>query len=138
MLQSGFQEGQTLQSKSFVKVPVHHNPETLLILLNIIHRHTRRVLWSVDLNILTEFAILVDDYNCYETVKIFLDIWIDKLERSLLKNYSKDLIRWICISQVFKKEVLFKEVTKIAQRQSKREIQTFMLPIAPCQASRLG
>jgi len=123
-------EGHTLHSQGYVEIPVTDcDPEAFLILLNIIHGHTRRVPRSLDVESLTKLAALVDYYECHEAVEVFSDMWIDRLKDNVAKSYSRDLIRWLCISWVFRKSEIFNNVTRIAQCESKGRIQQLGLPI---------
>lgn len=84
MFQGDRPEGNTLRSTGSVQVPLpEDDPATLLILLGIIHGRTRKVPRLMDLKTLTRLAILVDYYNLHETVKMFLDMWIDGLKGEL-------------------------------------------------------
>lgn len=53
-----------------------------LILLNIIHGHTRKVPWQRDLH--TQISILVDKYFFHEAVETFSDTWIRIKRRTCL------------------------------------------------------
>ncbi len=67
---------------------------------------------------LAKIAVLVDYYECYEAVEMFVDFWIQSLSRNLPKEYSRDLVLWLAISWVFSKENLFKTLTKVAALES--------------------
>ncbi|KAL2004644.1 hypothetical protein VTN00DRAFT_3380 [Thermoascus crustaceus] len=130
-LKECWSEGHTLRSEGYIEMPVTDcDPEALLTLLNIIHGHTRRVPRSLDVESLTKIAILVDYYECYEAVEIFSDMWIDRLEGEVPTTYSSELIKWLCISWVFRKNEIFRSVTRVAQRQSKGRIEQHELPIS--------
>lgn len=131
MFEEHWLEGNKLSTNDSVELPIQadQDPAALLILLNIVHGHTRKVPRSVSLRMLTKFAVLVDYYACHEALEVFSDMWIDRLKHNLPTTYSEDLIRWLCISWVFKKSALFNNVTRIAQRQSKGPVDTKGLPI---------
>lgn len=130
MLKGNWQEGATLSSHGYAKISLNEcDPGATLILLNIIHGHTRSVPRHVDLKMLTKLAVLVDFYDCHETVEVFSDLWVDSLKGDIPTKLSKDLIRWLCISWVFQKAILFRDLTRIALRQSKGPIKTLGLPI---------
>jgi hypothetical protein len=66
--------------------------EALKILLNIIHGKNSKVPRSLSLEMVAKVSELVDDLDCYEQVGVFGDIWIRQLEKSLPKEYGRDLI----------------------------------------------
>ena len=131
MFQSGRPEGDALRAEGRAEVHLQNDedPKALLILLNIIHGHTRTVPRSVDLRMLTKIAILVDFFECYETIEVFSDMWINVFKDSLPQSIGKDLTRWIWISWVFNNQDQFKAVTRIAERQSTGPIETHGFPI---------
>lgn len=131
MFQSGWPEGDALRVEGRVEVRLQNgeDPNALLIILNIIHGHTRRVPRVVDLTMLTKIAVLVDFYECYEEVEIFSNMWIDSLKGDLPQSISTKLTQWIWVTWVFNKPQQFKATTRIAERQSKGPIETDGLPI---------
>lgn len=131
MFQSGWPEGDALRVEGRVEVRLQNDedPDALLIILNIIHGHTRRVPGVVDLTMLTKITVLVDFYECYEAVEIFSNMWIDSLEGDLPQSIGTKLTQWIWITWVFNKTQQFKAATRIARRQSKGPIETDGLPI---------
>lgn len=91
------------------------NEAALLILMNIIHGHTRRAPLAISMEALAKVAAIVDYYKYHEAVELFTDTWIDHLEvEPPLKKSSVDLIHWIFISEVFTEEGLFKRATRRA------------------------
>jgi hypothetical protein len=131
MLGGSWLEGNTLTTNGSVEVRLENDedPAALLVLLNIIHGHTRKIPRSVDREMLTKFAVLVDYYDCHEAVEVFSDMWIVGLNKTLPNIYSKELVQWIFISWVFNKAIPFRSMTWIAQSQSKGPLETYGLPI---------
>ena len=131
MFRSGWLEGDTLRIQRRVEIRLRNgeDPDALLIILNIIHGHTRSVPRVVDLTMLTKIAVLVDFYECYEAVEIFSNMWIDSLEGDSPQSISTKLTQWIWVTWVFNKTHQFKAATQIARRQSKGSIETDGLPI---------
>ena len=131
MFQSGWPEGDALRAEGRAEVHLQNDedPEALLILLNIIHGHTRTVPRSVDLRMLTKIATLVDFFECYEAIEVFSDMWINVFKESLPQSVGKGLTRWIWISWALNKPDQFKAVTRIAERQSTGPIETYGFPI---------
>jgi len=131
MFQSGWPEGNALRVEGRVEVRLQNgeDPDALLIILNIIHGHTRRVPGVVDLTMLAKIAVLVDFYECYEAVEIFSNMWIDSLKEDLPQSISTKLTQWIWVAWVFNKPKQFKAAMRIAGRQNKGPIETDGLPI---------
>ncbi|KAF2108625.1 hypothetical protein BDV96DRAFT_652565 [Lophiotrema nucula] len=123
-------EGHTLRSERHVEVDMKgQDPDTMLLVMNVIHGRFRRLPLSVDLNALTRVAALVDYLECHEVVEPFVDKWIEQLKGDITEDYSKELIQWLCISQVFNKETLFEAVTRIAICRARDLIDKADLPI---------
>ncbi|KAI9781704.1 MAG: hypothetical protein M1816_002200 [Peltula sp. TS41687] len=130
MFQGDWREGNTLRSAGSLEVPLPgDDPAAMLILMNIIHGRTRKVPRLVDLETLTRLAILIDYYQFHEAVEVFSDMWVDGLKEQLPRAYTKDLVRWICVSWVLRKPREFGQVTRTAQRQAKGVVATYGLPI---------
>ena len=80
ILQTKFVEGQRLSSQGHTELSLlEENPPILLVLLNLIHGHTREVPRKVELWILTKLAILVDKYELLEATRIVVDYWFQSL-----------------------------------------------------------
>jgi hypothetical protein len=107
--------------------------EAFLILMNVFHLRNSRVPSSVSLEMMAKIAILVDFYECWEAIDIYKTIWVQNLKSSQLVpvTYGRDLVMWICVTQVFGLHVEFKQATKVAMMQSKDTIQALELPIYP-------
>jgi len=130
MFQGDWLEGETLRSTGSVEVSLPEDDSAaMFILMNIIHGHTRSVPRLVDLKTLTQLAVLVDYYQFHEAVEVSSDMWVDRLKEQLPQAYTKDLVRWICVSWVFSKPYEFRQVTRIAQRQIKGVVDKCALPI---------
>lgn len=129
-LRSCWSEGETLRSKGDVELDITDtDPEAFLILLNIIHGHTRRVPRLVMLKQLTELAVLVDYFQCHEIVELFSNLWVDALRLQVPSERTNNVVRWIFISWVFRDAAIFKKVTRTAQRTAVAEMGTLELPI---------
>ena len=130
MLQGPWKEGKTLTSAGCVEITVEDwDPEAFMILLNIIHGHMRKVPRSLDFEMLTKMAILVDYYECLEIMEFHAERWIDQLPAKRPFTNHDDPIRWLCISWVFRNGKLFKEITGDIQRSFSDRIPTLELPI---------
>jgi hypothetical protein len=87
MLQGDFKEGVDLRTTGAAEIRlVGGHPAALLILLNIIHGHTRRVPRNVDFRMLTRIAVLVDKYQFHEVAEMFTDTWVEKLKGGSLTD----------------------------------------------------
>jgi hypothetical protein len=130
MLQGDFKEGVDLGTAGAAEIPlVGDHPAALLILLNIIHSHIRRVPRDVDLRMLMWIAILVDKYEFHEVAEMFTDTWVEKLKGSMPISLTDDLRAAICIYWVFRKSSEFKRATQIALMDSNDRIEEDGLPI---------
>lgn len=130
MLQGSFKEGQQLSSQGHTELPLpDDNPAALLILMNLIHGHTRKVPRTVDLGMLTELAVLVDKYELLEATEMVVDHWFQGLESDIPLSFTDDLLPWMCLSWVFKKPEIFRKVTRVAQLESEGLLEVDQLPI---------
>jgi hypothetical protein len=124
MLQhSNFKEGVAL-SEGAAEVPLPDDePTSWKIILDIIHHNTRSVPQQVDLQTMTNIAVLVDKYQLGDLLWLHAGIWINHLKKSLPKPLAADLVPWLCISWVFKLETEFKHLTCIPLRLSTGDLQ---------------
>jgi hypothetical protein len=121
--EDNFKEGLELGStgKAEISLP-DDDPDAFAILLNIIHGRTRQVPRDVDLDLLSRISTLVDKYQLHEVVEIMSDRWISLLVSNIPEEFTDDLQAWLSISWVFEKPRIFREVTKIAERQSRGRV----------------
>lgn len=124
MLQaSHFKEGRELAFAGKVEISLpDDDPDAFAILMCIIHGRTRSVPREIDLDLLLRISTLVDKYQLREVVEIISDRWISQLESEIPKELTDDLLPWLSIAWVFEKSSIFKETTRIAERQSKGRI----------------
>ncbi|KAJ8115094.1 hypothetical protein OPT61_g3174 [Boeremia exigua] len=80
---------------------------------------------------LAKFAVLVDYYECSESVDLAVSVWIADLRTNtpIPATYCRDLVLWIWISWTFKLSDLFERATAVAIRQSTELVQNLGLPI---------
>lgn len=105
------------------------DPEAFLILMHIIHGRNRQVPRRVSLELLAKIAVLVDYYECHETVELFTELWLQELKTHLPVQVGRELTLWLCISWVFGNADVFASMTSIALRQSQGPLATLGLPI---------
>ncbi|KAJ0332023.1 hypothetical protein COL922a_011557 [Colletotrichum nupharicola] len=103
--------------------------DALLILMQIFHARTQDIPRMVDLEQLAKIAVLVDYYDCHDTVKFFAALWIDSLQERLPSQCNRELVLLLFVSVVFRREDLFQDVTKIAVTKSKGPLPTLELPV---------
>jgi hypothetical protein len=129
-LGSQWPEGKELKSKGSVELEIPDtDPETLLILLNIIHARTTRVPLLVTVNQLTELAIMTDYFQCHDAVGVYSNMWKESLKTQIPTKYSPAILKWILISWVFGYPDVFTSVTQTAQLQTTSSIWAMDLPI---------
>ncbi|KAH7114094.1 hypothetical protein EDB81DRAFT_824085 [Dactylonectria macrodidyma] len=104
--------------------------DALLIVLNIIHGHHRKVPKSLSLEMLTKVSTIVDYYNCHEIVEIFADRWLNGMARAPPDYYGRDSTLFLCVAWVFRWSGHVKAMTELALRHGEGPIETPDLPIA--------
>jgi len=105
------------------------DPQAFKIILSIIHGYHRDVPRSLSLEMLAKVAMIVDYYECIESVEIYTDIWLEGLSSKLPKVYGRDCILCLFISWVFSKPIMFRDMTHLALRHSQRLIEASDFPI---------
>jgi hypothetical protein len=118
MLQHKFIEGESLRKDGKVDVPLPDDePMAFAILMKIVHAQNDTVPTEVDLPTLINIAILVDKYRLHACVSAFTSLWITLLKPLIPQScLNKDLLSWLCITWVFRKDVEFNMVTSVAQK----------------------
>lgn len=128
-LQQGFREGNELQSTGCLELPIEDwEAMPFLILMMIIHGRTRAVPREISLKRLSEMAVLVDYYECYEVVEVFSEMWIYALGQELIPSIT-DAERWLFISWVFQRSAIFQASSHYLQREDKDRLLTKDFPI---------
>lgn len=113
-----------------------HSAKAVIIAMDIIHGRGSRVPRVLDLETLTEVAVFVDEFQCYEAVEVYAERWIGQLERSLPESYDRDAVRWVFVSYVFHRPDLFKSITRLAISQGTGPIDSNGLRIREKIASK--
>ena len=104
--------------------------QALLIVLNAIHGKYRQIPQHLTLEMLAKVAVIVDYYDCKETVYIMKDIWFGNLKEKIPTKYSRDLILWLWVSWFFQLPSQFKETTSTVMSCSEGSIHAWGLPIS--------
>lgn len=117
MLKHTFAEGDSLHRDGKVDVPLPDDePVAFAILMRILHAQNDLVPTEINLQTLTDVAILVDKYRLHACASAFASLWITPLKPLIPQTrLDKDILSWICITWVFRKDVEFDMITSIAQ-----------------------
>lgn len=113
-----FKEGVTLHSEGSVEIELpDDDPDAFIVLLNVVHGHTRTVPRRTTLFMLNQIAILVNKYHMVEVIEVFSDMWIRRLSKRGLPDryvgYRQEVMSWLFISWVFEKPKIFKPMTMV-------------------------
>ncbi|CZR60537.1 uncharacterized protein PAC_10433 [Phialocephala subalpina] len=113
-----FKEGVTLHSEGSVDIELpDDDPDAFIVLLNLVHGHTRMVPRKTTLFILTQIAVLINKYHMLEVAEFFSDMWIRRLSKRGLPDrydgYRQEVMSWLFISWVFEKPKIFKPMTMV-------------------------
>jgi len=119
------------EGRSFYISAEDWDEEAFVILMNVFHLRNRKVPRTVTLEMLAKIAVLVDYYECDESIEPFTSVWIEDLRARtpIPKTYCRDLILWLWISWVFKLSDLFKQTTIVAIKQCTEPVRNLGLPI---------
>jgi hypothetical protein len=108
----------TLRNTGRATISLNDDPDTLTILLNIIHGRTRQVPRQVSLDLLSKLAVLINYYGMLESVELFSDTWIENLKREgMPKMYNEQVLPWLFIFWVFEKGDDFRDMARLVQRE---------------------
>ncbi|KAI1655228.1 hypothetical protein F4813DRAFT_368132 [Daldinia decipiens] len=108
---------------------------SMLLLMRIIHGHNYKVPKSMTLEELAKIAVLIDYYQCHEAVMAWSDVWMDHLGHNYREDrfggsvLRRDMILWILVTQVFRREEWFKGATLAAVYCCEGKFPTLDLPI---------
>ncbi|RYC80173.1 hypothetical protein BFJ63_vAg16936 [Fusarium oxysporum f. sp. narcissi] len=105
------------------------DPEAFKIILTIMHGYNRDVPRSLSLEMLVKVAMIVNYYDCLESVELYTDIWLEGLRSELPTVYGRDCILCLVISWVFSEPIMFQNMTQLALRHSQKLIEAEDFPI---------
>lgn len=112
ILTGGWKESVTFLKERSVEITAEGwDIEALLILLRAIHGQHYDIPRKLTLEMLAKIAVLVDYYDCKESVFIWTTIWIKNLDEKIPDTYSRDLILWLLVSWVFQLPAQFRQTT---------------------------
>ncbi|PNP78956.1 hypothetical protein FNYG_07821 [Fusarium nygamai] len=129
MVTGPFAEGKPDSSGFRLITASDWDPEAFKIVLTIMHGYNRDVPRSLSLEMLVKVAMIVNYYDCLESVELYTDIWLEGLKSGLPTVYGRDCILCLFISWVFSEPVMFQNMTELALRHSQKLIETEDLPI---------
>lgn len=83
------------------------DPDALMISMDIIHGKNKKVPRAVDLDMLAKISVLVDYFQCDESLEVWIQLWIKELVKSFPTSFNRDLVLWILVCSIFKHQSLF-------------------------------
>jgi hypothetical protein len=112
------EEAVSLKSSGHVTIELSVEPDTLIILLQIIHGKSREVPRQMSLALLRKLAVMVNDFGMLGSVEFFADTWIDHSKREGLPgSYTEDVLSWLFVFFVFERAEEFKDMTRLTQQE---------------------
>lgn len=130
LLSDTWPEGKTLATEGTVRLAIKDcKPDILLLILNIIHGHTRKVPREISFLQLVDFSLATDYFQFHEVVEVFALMWIELLKPSIPLTFCLDTKQWIMIASVFKVADILQKTTKIAIQEGTTLLLTDGLPI---------
>ncbi|KAL7911968.1 hypothetical protein GGI35DRAFT_444061 [Trichoderma velutinum] len=113
----------------YLLVARHWDEKALQMVMNIIHGNTVKIPEKISLEMLANISVIVDHFQCHQTVKPFADKWISRLKESFPSCYGRKLVLRLYISWVFLDSFDFAAFTTMAIRESRGPMHTLGLPI---------
>ncbi|KAF4182503.1 hypothetical protein CNMCM8694_006753 [Aspergillus lentulus] len=130
LLKGAWKESLTYLQKGSVEITADTwDIDALLIVLRVVHGQYYDVPRKITLETLAKVAVLANYYDCKEALDVLANIWINALEETIPKSYSRDLFLWLWISWFFQLPAQFREATSTAMSCSNNRIDNLGLPI---------
>ncbi|KAF5649224.1 hypothetical protein F25303_4761 [Fusarium sp. NRRL 25303] len=106
------------------------NVHAFVTILNIIHGRNNEVPRSVGIKFVTDVAVIVNYYECAESVTLAAELWIARSQ--VIKRYGKPSIMVLCISWIFSWGVPFSSMARLVLEHGEglEHVDTQDLPIA--------
>ncbi|CAI7590852.1 unnamed protein product [Penicillium bialowiezense] len=80
------------------EVALHEvNPNTLAVIMNVIHGQTRKIPQGITLGELVEFATMADFFQCAEAVELAAKLWMRALKLHIPSYWTADIPKWIMV-----------------------------------------
>ncbi|SPJ83767.1 uncharacterized protein FTOL_10283 [Fusarium torulosum] len=105
------------------------DPEAFNIVLTIMHGYHRDVPKSLGLETLAKLAMIVDYYECHETIELHAGIWLERLKSEVPTVYGRDCVLYMFVSWVFSQQDMFAKMTQLALKFSRKLIDAGDIPI---------
>ncbi|RBR18883.1 uncharacterized protein FIESC28_05805 [Fusarium coffeatum] len=121
MITGPFAEGQADPSGIRNITASDWDPEAFKIILTIIHGYHRDVPRLVSLEMLVKVAMIVDYYQCLESVEVYTDMWLEGLRSDFPKVYGRDCILFLFTSWALSKQADVLEEINVARQSSLAE-----------------
>lgn len=129
LLSEKWSHGKSLATEGAARVAIKDcKPDTLLLILNIIHGHTRKVPRQISFPQLVDFSLATDFFQCHEVVEVFALMWIGPLKPHVAATWM-DNTKWMMIASVFNVADILKTTTEIAMKEGMGSFDTHSLPI---------
>ncbi|KAL7935396.1 hypothetical protein V8C35DRAFT_333896 [Trichoderma chlorosporum] len=113
----------------FLLVARRWSEKALEMVMNIIHGHTANVPDRISLEMLANVSVIVDHFQCHQTVKPFADQWTSRLKEPFPTCYGRNLVLRLYISWVFLDSFDFAAFTTMAIRETRGPMHTLGLPM---------
>lgn len=130
VLSGSWKESISSPDSCYIVGATEWDSEAMLVLMNIIHGWAQRVPRSLNLEMLSKVAVLVDYYDCHEVVALHVECWIRQLDGKLPRKDDRDMILWLWVSWAFQCESIYETITKVALMECKGPLDTLGLPIS--------
>lgn len=119
MLTGDFREAVELREKGRTEIPLpDDDADAMIMLVKVIHGRLTSVSKYPDLILLTKIAILVDKYQCHESIEFAVNVWAANHRlRPWAQRWYNTACR-ICVAWVFRLDDDFREATEDIIRQS--------------------
>lgn len=128
MLTGPFKEGSAYSSGYRRITASDWDPKAFKIVLTIMHGYHRDVPRSLSLEQLAKVAMIVNYYDCLESVELYTILWFG-LWSGMPTIYGRDCILYVFLSWVFSKPDPFQTMTQLALRNSQNLIEAEDFPI---------
>jgi len=94
--------------------------EAFLIVMWMIHSQHQKIPRKISLELFAKITVIADYYKCHDAIRFFSDVWLDSMEGNsdlqddLACTFSRDLILWMWIMWLFRRDEHFKRSTAVA------------------------
>jgi hypothetical protein len=129
-LNENWKEGNKIDAEGRINFDILDcDPEALQIWLNVIHGRWLGIPRVISLEMLAKIAVLVDYYDCIESVGLISEVWVSHLEDPHEDIELREVTLWIFVSWKLRLLQQFKKSTSIAIKRSTKLLCDLGLPI---------